>query len=104
MAVPGSPLDPRSGGCNALIREGATLVRGIDDVIEAISRLPDQPNLLEPDQDWHKDDETDADAARETVLALLSVHPVGVDELRRLDLAARLRRDPGGMVALIPEG
>ena len=26
MAVPGSPLDPRSDGCNQLIRDGATLV------------------------------------------------------------------------------
>ena len=36
LAVPGHPLDPRAAGCNALIRDGATLVRGIEDVIEAI--------------------------------------------------------------------
>ena len=27
MAVPGNPLDARAGGCNQLIRDGATLVR-----------------------------------------------------------------------------
>lgn len=37
MAVPGSPLDPRSHGCNAMIREGAVLVQGAQDVLELIS-------------------------------------------------------------------
>ncbi len=37
MAIPGSPLDPRSRGCNGLIRDGATLVQSADDIIEAIS-------------------------------------------------------------------
>ena len=27
LAVPGHPLDPRAAGCNALIRDGAALVR-----------------------------------------------------------------------------
>ncbi len=36
MAVPGSPLDPRTQGCNALIREGATLIQNAADVIEAL--------------------------------------------------------------------
>lgn len=37
MAVPGHPLDPRAAGCNMLIRDGATLVRGVQDVLEALS-------------------------------------------------------------------
>ena len=36
MAVPGHPLDARAGGCNALIRDGATLVRNAEDVIAAL--------------------------------------------------------------------
>ncbi len=36
MAVPGSPLDGRAGGCNALIRDGATLVRSAEDVLEVL--------------------------------------------------------------------
>lgn len=33
MAVPGSPLDARSRGCNALLRDGATLIESIDDIL-----------------------------------------------------------------------
>lgn len=40
MAVPGHPTDARADGCNALIREGAALVRGAADVLEALSSLP----------------------------------------------------------------
>ena len=40
MAVPGSPLDPRSDGCNRLIRDGATLVQNVADVTECVSRQP----------------------------------------------------------------
>jgi DNA processing protein len=36
FAVPGHPFDARAAGCNHLIREGATLVRSAQDVIEAI--------------------------------------------------------------------
>lgn len=37
MAVPGNPLDPRAGGCNQLIRDGATLVRSAADIAEALA-------------------------------------------------------------------
>jgi DNA processing protein len=37
MAIPGSPLDPRANGCNQIIRDGATLVQSVSDIIEAIS-------------------------------------------------------------------
>lgn len=36
LAVPGHPFDARASGCNMLLRDGATLVRGAEDVIEAI--------------------------------------------------------------------
>ncbi len=38
MAVPGHPIDPRASGCNMLIRDGAVLVRGADDVLAALDR------------------------------------------------------------------
>lgn len=38
LAVPGHPFDARAAGCNLLIRDGAVLVRGPEDVIEAIGR------------------------------------------------------------------
>jgi len=49
LAVPGHPMDARAGGCNLLIREGARLIRGVEDVIEALgasvapARSPDRP-------------------------------------------------------------
>ena len=36
LAVPGHPFDARAAGCNMLIRDGAMLVRGAEDVLEAI--------------------------------------------------------------------
>lgn len=36
LAVPGHPFDGRAGGCNMLIRDGATLVRGPADVLAAL--------------------------------------------------------------------
>ena len=39
FAVPGSPLDPRSEGTNDLLREGATLCTGVDDVEAALAPL-----------------------------------------------------------------
>lgn len=38
MAVPGSPLDPRAGGCNQLIRDGAVLVRSGEDIAETLAQ------------------------------------------------------------------
>ncbi len=36
MAVPGHPFDARAAGCNGLIRDGALLIRGAEDVVEAL--------------------------------------------------------------------
>ena len=36
MAVPGHPMDARASGCNALIRDGALLVRNSQDVLTAL--------------------------------------------------------------------
>ena len=118
MAVPGTPLDPRSRGCNALIREGATLIQDADDVMEAIGGfaadrprsppLRDQADLFTPARD---PDATERDA----VLDLMSHSFVAVDELIRqsglgapevasvlldLELAGRLERGAGQRVRL----
>ncbi|WP_338069524.1 DNA-processing protein DprA [Palleronia sediminis] len=37
LAVPGHPFDARASGANMLIRDGATLVRGADDLREALA-------------------------------------------------------------------
>ena len=120
MAVPGSPLDPRASGPNRLIRQGATLVEGADDVLEALAE-GGRPMLGEPRRPWPADgaisapeeDEAPADA-RETVTQLLGSSPVPVDMLVRqsrltpamvatilleLELAGRLERHPGNRVS-----
>lgn len=53
FAVPGSPLDPRAEGPNDLIRQGASLCAGVDDVVTALAPLverePAQKSLFDAD-------------------------------------------------------
>ena len=130
FAVPGSPLDPRSRGCNDLLRNGATLTETAADILtqlgpllqreipapRALARqmqprlplmtatpiLPSRPQISE-------------DAALELLVEKLSPTPVAVDELVRqchlsaasiatllleLELAGRIERHPGNLVSL----
>jgi DNA processing protein len=123
MAAPGSPLDPRSGGCNAMIRQGAALVRSAEDVLEALE-TPRQFGLQEPaalpyqQNAWTPDEEA-AKSLRAEVERLLGGAPVEEDEIARLtgapagalaqtflelELAGRLDRRAGGLIALAPPG
>jgi len=117
FAVPGSPLDPRAAGTNDLIKQGATLVTDVADIINAIAPILDRP--LSPGL---REDETDplmsdpqADE-RERIIGLLGPAPVSIDDLIRLsglapaivrtvllelELAGRLERQGGGMVSLV---
>ena len=45
-AVPGHPFDACASGCNILIRDGATLVRNAEDIIEALPKLPQQTDII----------------------------------------------------------
>ena len=125
LAVPGSPLDPRSSGPNRLIREGATLVENAGDVLDALGADPGRA-LAESGRRWpvaaaggpgdeRSDDEDAPETARDTVTALLGSSPVPVDLLVRqsrltpatvatilleLELAGRLERQPGNRVSL----
>lgn len=45
LAVPGHPIDSRAFGCNNLIRDGATLIRNADDILEALGLSKDSPEL-----------------------------------------------------------
>ena len=100
MAVPGSPLDPRHAGTNQLLREGAALVTGIDDVMAA---LPAWTATPEPRTERPRRAAPDAPppAARpappraasaaavpvqalpEQIATLLGVEPMPVDEVIR---------------------
>ncbi|MEO8113527.1 MAG: DNA-processing protein DprA, partial [Phenylobacterium sp.] len=83
LAVPGSPLDPRAKGTNDLIRQGAALCEGAEDVLRA---LEDLRTLREPERDIYGGAEASPDpddALRERVAALLSPTPVSRDEIAR---------------------
>jgi DNA processing protein len=117
MAIPGSPLDARSHGCNQLIREGAVLVQAPEDVVELLSGFDGTPrSTLREAQPHHfgVDDELLADEPAD-ITALLTTAPVGVDELVRqsgtsagavqmalleLEIAGRLVRHAGTRVSL----
>lgn len=118
LAVPGSPLDPRAQGCNLLIREGATLIQSVEDVLEALRPIGSGSIVRDSGQDYAAQDAgKDADdAIRVEILSLLSPVPVLVDELVRqsgapaasvqlilleLELAGRLERHAGGKVSLV---
>ena len=116
MAVPGSPLDPRAQGCNLLIREGATLVQGVDDILEAIRPI-DARAVRSPGASFENEPPAEPDdTERRRIERLLGPVPVPVDELIRqaglplaavqlvlleLELAGRLERHAGGRVSLL---
>lgn len=121
FAVPGSPLDPRAEGGNALIRQGATLITGADDIIETLREAdPSRTSLLEPD--WLPDADVFDPAPpstdeRSRLIEALSVTPVPVDDvikttgigigrvqtlLLELDLDGRIEWSSGQLVALRP--
>lgn len=82
LAVPGSPLDPRAKGTNDLIRQGASLCEGAEDVLRAIAALP---RVREPGRPFEPAPEAESDTAlREAVAGLLSPTPVSRDELARI--------------------
>ena len=116
MAIPGSPLDARSHGCNQLIREGAVLVQTPEDVVELLSGFDGTPRstFREAQPYSFGGDEMPAGEPAD-LAALLTTAPIGVDELVRqsgesagavqmalleLELAGRLMRHAGGRVSL----
>jgi DNA processing protein len=110
FAVPGSPLDPRSKGPNELLRQGAVLCEGLEDVERAFSTLR---TLREPPGASPFDGAPDDldEALIEQVAALLSPVPTPRDELARaLDLpigvvaAALLELSLVGRASLLPGG
>ncbi|MEM7666750.1 MAG: DNA-processing protein DprA [Pseudomonadota bacterium] len=126
MAIPGSPLDTRSLGCNQLIRDGAVLVQSPEEVAELLEGFTGNPRstfrVAEGGTDfdyeelraleWGEAKEVDGGDA---IGRLLTKAPIAVDELIRqsgassaavhmalleLELAGELERHSGGLVSL----
>ena len=119
FAVPGSPLDPRAEGTNGLLKQGATLTTEAADVVSALQPILGRPSARMAEPDTISPDEAPDGTARARIVSLLGPTPVSVDELIRLsgsspaivrtallelDLAGRLDRQPGGLVAMIQSG
>ncbi len=121
FAVPGSPIDARCRGTNNLLREGATLVESVEDVI-AVIRPMSHGSMAETRSMVHRIDDhpgvEEISAAHESVRKALGTTPIGIDDLARecglssplvaavlvdLELAGRLERYSGGRVALTGE-
>jgi len=122
FAVPGSPLDPRAKGTNDLIRQGATLCEGAEDVLRVVQGLgalrePDEPFSFTQGDDEGLD--LAADFLRAKAAALLSPTPTPRDELVRalnapapavfaalveLSVAGHAELLPGGLVCKANRG
>ena len=121
FAVPGSPLDPRSEGANGLIKDGASLITGANDIIEAMAPVS-RIDLFSPQQlsePIYEDDKPMAlppsERERDLIVSALGPTPAEIDDIIRhtglpaqsvylvlleLDLAGRLHRHAGGMVSI----
>lgn len=123
FAVPGSPFDPRCGGTNALLKDGAILTTETSDILSALAPLSNigsnasssgsqniieetgENNIVPPDED-----------TRARIIDAMGATPVEIDDIIRhtgcsaqivymvlleLDLAGRLQRHAGGFVSYI---
>jgi len=134
LAVPGSPLDPRSVGANKLIQQGAALVQSVDDVLDIMEpkismSLPLHQGIEEPTSNWPELDSPDTNSPspplnaneqdRQAVIDALSETPIDQDELLRftgvslqtlqlilleIELAGRLERHKPNKLSMIHAG
>ena len=123
FAVPGSPLDPRARGTNDLIRQGAVLCEGVEDVVRVLTsplgHTIKRVALPLPTMDDDEALDAEIDALRRRIEALLSPTPIPRDELVRLtgapasavygalielSLAGRAELGPGGAAAAAGPG
>ncbi|QYK43059.1 MAG: DNA-processing protein DprA [Paracoccaceae bacterium] len=124
LAVPGHPFDARAAGCNQLIREGATLVRSVADVVEAIgaglavppvaAMPPEPPRPPLPGPVPARRPLTDVAQVHARILSRLGPSPLPEDQLIRdlampaalvapelltLEMEGRVLRAPGGLLS-----
>lgn len=122
MAVPGHPFDARASGCNMLLRDGALLVRGPQDVLEALgapsAALPEPEMAFKPLPGPEVPQRPLKDVAllHSMILNRLGPSPLAEDQLMRdlnvtpaqlapelltLELDGRIARQPGGLLARV---
>lgn len=112
FAVPGRIDSEASFGCLDLIRDGATLIRGVDDVLSHLGPLV-APVHRTPTETVHRPAELQLSDQQRMVLNLVTDEPIAVDEVMRmagiessrvlstltiLEMKRLIRRMPGGFV------
>lgn len=112
FAVPGRIDNPASLGCHDLIRDGAALIRGPDDVLETLGPLM-QPVQKGPGEVVHVPRELSLTDQEKMVLNLVTVDPQHIDAIVKtstldasrvlatltvLEMKRAVRRLPGGFV------
>jgi DNA processing protein len=119
FAVPGFPLDPRSIGCNNLLKDGAILVQNPQDIFDCLeNRKIIQQSLFEERLQFAaKISDNDLEKTRKKILESLNTVPVTIDELissirihpqevltalMELELANKISRLHGQRVCLAP--
>lgn len=116
LAVPGHPFEARAAGCNMLIRDGAVLVRGVNDIVDHLADLIDSPidpasapPQMPPVRAFRESGVMHAD-----ILLRLGQRPMAEDQLIRslgtiatcvapllmdLELEGKIIRQAGGLLA-----
>ncbi len=82
FALPGQVDSLASEGCHELIRDGVTLVRGVEDVLCALGPLP-MPMSPSSTVTIHSPRELVLNPLESQVLNLISVQPISIDEVLR---------------------
>lgn len=110
MAVPGSPLDHRARGANALIKQGAALIESAEDVIAALGEAPAPLRPLSAGPLFADTPAAPAGLGKK-IAALLSPTPIHVNDLARLTdasagavAAALMELELEGAAASLPGG
>lgn len=120
FSVPGSPLDPRAGGTNDLLKQGAILTTHADDVLQALAPMSnlslDPDFIIEETETDQVSMEPPDENARTVIVNAMGGTPVEIDDIIRhtgypaqtvylvlleLDLAGRIQRHSGGLVSFI---
>lgn len=122
FAVPGSPLDPRSKGCNQLLKDGAVLVEDVQDIVRSLTNLQTaHQHMAEDSKAAYENSQSPAYGEAELarlrgqLIEKLGPTPVCLDELveqcqtsapallaalLELELAGKAKRSSGNKVSL----
>jgi DNA processing protein len=115
MVLPGRVDSLASEGCHDLIRDGATLIRNVDDVLEGLGPLV-SPVCQDSDTQVMSPRELTLNVQERQILNLVTIDPIAIDEVLRkaqidpsrvlatltvLEMKRMVRRQPGGMLVRI---